>query len=410
MVSTIVAPPSKAHTLRALFCAALADGKSTINNPLLAEDQLLAIDALKQFGVVINKTSNKVEVNGTGGKLKIPKKEVYVGNSGVTMRFLTAIATLCEPGETIIAGIERMKQRPIEELLETLKELGASAISIEGNGCPPVKVQGGGILGGSARLRSSRSSQFMSAILTIAPYASNDVTINLVTGMRSRPYVDLTIDVMNKFGVIVKPTKGMTYVVNSGKHYTATDFDVEGDYSSAGYFFAAAAITGKTVRVENLRQDSVQADKKLLDILEEMGCNVEIQENAVTVTGGNLKAVDVEMSNMPDAVPTLAVVSAFAEGKTKISDIDHLRLKESDRIASIIEGLNKMGITVEESADGIEITGGKPAAAEINSYNDHRIAMSFSVAGLVVPGVKVTNPESMNKSFPGFLKELEKVK
>lgn len=401
----VAAPPSKAYTLRALFIAALADSKSKLINGLFAEDQQYAANALGKFGAIISFDGKNFIVQGTAGHLNLPKEEIFIGNSGVTARFLTTFAGLAH-GKVIITGDERMQQRPIQDLLDAIRPLGIEGKSTTANNCPPIEINGGNFKGGLTSLRGDKSSQYFSSILISAPYAKNDVTIKTAGILMSKPYIDITIDCMKSFGVEVENEDYKKFKVQNGQRYVGREYKIEGDYSSASYFFAAAAVTGGKIEVENLNPDSVQGDKYFLEILKKMGSKVKYGKTSVTVGGAELKGVEVDMSNYPDIVPTLAVVAAFAKGKTKINNIGHLRLKESDRIKAPVNELRKIGINAEEKKNSIEIEGGQPKGAEIETYNDHRIAMSFAVAGLAVDGIKIKNMECVNKSFPRFFEEL----
>jgi len=404
--AVVEAPPSKAYTLRALFISALADGKTIIEKPLLGKDQLHAISALQKFGVKIESSEGSVEVEGSSCSLSAPEKEIFVGNSGVTARFLAGFAALAE-GRTVVNGDERMQSRPIQELLDALRQLGVKCGSVNGNGCPPFQVEGHSLKGGRASLDGGTSSQFFSSILVSAPCAESDVSIECVGEMMSKPYIDLTLDSMKEFGVKAENSDYKNFFVQAGQRYNARKYQVEGDYSSASYFFAAAAITNGKVRVNNLNQKSVQGDKFFLELLEKMGCSVRYGENFVEVQGAELKAIDVDMGDYPDLVPTAAVVAAFAEGTSCFRNIAHLKFKESDRIEAPAAELKKMGVSAEAGADFIEVQGGKPKPAEVETYNDHRIAMAFAVAGLAVAGVRIKNPKCVAKSFPGFFEKLE---
>ena len=413
--ASVSAPPSKAYTLRAIFLASLANGKSVLKNPLLAEDQLHAINAMRALGAKIEiesaAGSNSLVVHGTGGMLKAPKDKIFVGNSGLSMRFLASIASLAEKGKTVeLDGDERMRQRPVGELLKALRALGVKAESVN-NGCPPILVQGGTLAGGKARMHGGESSQFFSSILVAAPYAQKKVELECISAMSSKPYVDITIDCMKSFSVNVQRKGYKKFAVSAGQSYKARTLNIEGDYSSASYFFAAAAILGGNVRVKNLNPESVQGDKAFLGVLKKMGCKVMFGKDFVEVQGpkkgGNgLKGISVNMNSLPDMVPTLAVVAAFAKGKTLMTGIGHLSIKESDRIKAPAHELAKMGIKAVAGRGSLAVFGGSPHGAEIETYNDHRIAMAFAIAGLKVAGVKIRNPSCVRKSYPDFFSAL----
>ncbi|MBN2421853.1 3-phosphoshikimate 1-carboxyvinyltransferase [Candidatus Woesearchaeota archaeon] len=408
--SKLVIPGSKSYSNRALIISSLAKGKSVLKNVLFSEDIDYLINSLKQFGIFIEKRDNVLAVNGTGGTLKKPKKELFLGGSGTGIRLLASFASLCK-GEVILTGESRLKQRPIQDLINGLNQLGVNAVSIGNNGCPPVKIQGGTFAGGSCGMNGKVSSQYFTSIMLIAPYAKKDVRIKVISELASKPYIDITMTIMKEFGVNVENNDYKEFFIKSGQEYTAGEYLIEGDASSASYFFAIAAITNSRIIVRNINPCSLQGDIKFADILERMGCNVIKKENEIEITGtGDLKAIEIDMNKMPDTVPTLAVMAAFSKGITKIKNIANLRLKESDRISAIGTELNKLGIKTEESEDSLTIYGGNPHGnVELETYNDHRIAMAFSLVGLKLPGIKILHPACVNKSFPGFWNKLKEL-
>jgi len=409
--SVVIAPPSKAITLRALFIAALAKGKSIIKKPLIAEDQKHAINALKQLGVKVNVLPNSIEVIGVDGKPTLPSQKIFLGNSGVSMRFLASIVALCPEGKIVLDGDARMKERPIQDLLDALKPLGISSNSLNNNGCPPVEIECGKFSGGRTWIKGELSSQFFSSLLISGVYCQKGIELHCIGSMSSKPYIDLTIDCMKSFGVKAENEKYSLLTVQPGQKFEGKTYAIEGDYSSASYFFAAAAINGGKVVVRNLNPKSLQGDKRFLNTLTKMGCKVRFGKDFVELKGPkDLKAINVDMNEMPDLVPTLAVIAAFAKGKTIIHNIAHLVAKESNRIEAPAIELQKMGIKAIAEKDSLIVFGGKPHGAEIETYNDHRMAMSFAIAGLKVEGIKIKNPDCVNKSFPEFWKELEKLK
>jgi 3-phosphoshikimate 1-carboxyvinyltransferase len=338
---------------------------------------------------------------GKGGKLEGADKTIFVGNSGTSMRFLTALSAL-KHGNTLLDGNDRMRERPIEDLLNGLSALGVRVYSKEKNGCPPVIMESKGLKGGKAKIKGEESSQFLSALLMIAPYAQEDVHMEITGQLASKPYVDITLNIMSAFGVEVESDGYHSFFVRAGQRYLPKTYRIEGDASNASYFFSAAAVTQGKVRVENLQPASVQGDVRFLNILEKMGCKVIRGNGWAEVCGKELQGIEIDMNTMPDLVPTLAVTAAFARGETVIKNIGHLRFKESDRIEALALELSKMGIQVEEGEDYLKIEGGEVHGAEIDTHNDHRLAMSFGVAGLAVSGVKVKGEECVNKSFPDF--------
>jgi 3-phosphoshikimate 1-carboxyvinyltransferase len=403
--AVIEVPTSKSLTNRALITAALAMGVSKIINPSQADDCRLMVDALRKFGIIIEEYKSYLTVHGISGKLTAPESEIYVGNAGTTMRFLTGLAAITE-GTTRLVGNERMNQRPLCDLLSALGQMGVKYESERGY--PPLTVHGRKLKGGTIKIDGTRSSQFISSLLLVAPYADSDVTLELAGGMVSRPYIDLTLDVMRKFGVEVTES-GNSFYIPTARKYLSNEYIIEADASSASYFFAAAAITGGSVLVRNLSLNSEQGDIKFLNILQQMGCKATADNEGVKVTGGNLSAISVDMNEMPDMVPTLAVIALFAEGKTSIKNVKHLRYKESDRLKALATELQKLGAEITEYDDGIEILPKeKYIGAEIETYDDHRIAMSFAIAGLKINGIKIQNPGCVKKSFPKFWDEFEK--
>jgi len=403
--AVFTAPPSKAHTLRALFISSLAEGKSTLKNALNAEDQQHAAKALASFGAEISYEGGDFLVKGTGGDLKAPEKEIFVGNSGVTARFLIPLAALAE-GDSVIDGNDRMRQRPIQDLIDSLEHVGVEAEAK--NACPPVRVKGKSFEGGITNILGNKSSQYLSAMLISAPYAKKGLLVQVEGELKSKPYLDITIECMGAFGVPVVNRKYKEFYVKENQKYKAREYVIEGDYSSASYFFAAAAVTKGKIRVENLNPDSKQGDKAFLEILEKMGCKANYGDNFVEVQGGKLKGITIDMADYPDIVPTLGVVAAFAEGKTTITNVAHLALKESNRLETTAKNLMACGVPAVAKSDSLEVVGKAPNGAEIETFNDHRIAMAFSIMGLCVEGIKIKNNDVVNKSFPNFYDELEK--
>jgi 3-phosphoshikimate 1-carboxyvinyltransferase len=406
--AVITIPGSKSYTHRALILSSLADGESVLINALRCEDTEHTVGALTKFGVPVSWESDHVRVLGRGGKFNATDDRIDVGNSGASMRFLTALAAL-KKGITLLDGSERMRKRPIGELLNGLGELGVRAYSQNGDDCPPVIVESQGLKGGTARVKGEESSQFLSGLLMVASYARRDVNIEVSGSLASKPYVDITRDVMSAFGVEIRNQGYRSFFIKAGQRYLPQKYRVEGDASNASYFFSAAAVCRGRVRVENLNPATIQGDMGFLEILERMGCRVIRGSNWIKVLGGELHGIEMDMNEMPDLVPTLAVTAAFARGKTVIQNIGHLRFKESDRIHALAVELSKMGIRVKEGEDGLEIEGGKPHGTEIETYDDHRMAMSFAIAGLAVPGVKIKGERCVDKSFPQFWETLQKL-
>lgn len=405
--ATITVPGSKSLTQRALIAAALADGTSKLMGPLASEDTSYTSKALEQMGVKVDRGEEVWTVHGNGGILTTPEKEIFLGNNGTATRFLTSVAALGH-GDFCIDGEERMQERPIGPLMKALQGWGVDICSVHGTGCPPLEIKSNGLTGGGTILPEGKSSQYVSSLLLVAPYAATAATLEVNGEVLSKPYVAMTLSVMSDFGVSVECNEEFTsFTIPKGK-YRAMEYEIEGDASNASYFWAAAAITGGRVTVSNVPVPSLQGDANLVPLLARMGCEISRDGGGITLTGRDrMEGITVDMGDMPDVVPTLAVVAAFAHGKTVINNIAHLRIKECDRLTATLTELSKMGARVEEGDDFMVIHGDGGAClhgAEIETYNDHRMAMSFAVAGLRVPGVKITGESCVAKSFPDFWK------
>ena len=401
-------PGSKSLTQRALVAAALARGDSFIGNALVAEDTLHLMNGLRTLGAQIVSADGGFFVSGTAGKLLHSGKEIFLGNNGTALRILVALVTLGS-GIYVLTGEKRLCERPVGALVEALQSMNVD-ISCRNN-CPPVTVNAAGLPGGKIILKNIESSQYVSALLLCAPYTKNGVDLSLEGGIVSAPYIDLTISVMRDFGAKVNETGPHQYSVEAGKIYHGRDYFIEGDASSASYFFAAAAILKKPVRVCGIGGGSLQGDMRLLKVLEKLGCTIDSGDSWIAVACDGLREGDFtfDLNDMPDMVPTLAVLAAFRRGQTVVTNVAHLRLKESNRLGALATELSRIGIAVSETADGLVIQGGIPRPAQIETYNDHRIAMSFAVAGLAVPGIAIIDKKCVDKSFPAFWEELKKV-
>ncbi len=405
--ASVPIPGSKSFTQRGLAVASLAEGKSLLQNALLSEDSTYLMEALRNLGAEIRIEGKDIQVTGTGGRLKNPGKSLYLGNNGTAMRFLTSLVSLGE-GEYTLTGTERLCRRPIGALVEALRSLGVEASSRGEDGFPPVVVNAAGLPGGSVVFKDIVSSQFVSSLMICAPYARKETVIELEGPIRSYPYLEMTREVMEAFGVPVHRDLPNRFRVSGREQYRSRGYRVEGDASSASYFFLAAAICKGRVRVENLTPRTRQGDIGILTVLEELGCRVMRGDNWVEVWGGELKRGEYafDFGNMPDMVPGLAVLAARRFGRTLIRNVGHLRFKESDRLKALATELRKIGIPVQESEDGLAIEGGPAKGAKIETYDDHRIAMSFAILGLAVPGISIQNPDCVGKSFPDFWEKL----
>lgn len=402
---SVAVPGSKSYTHRIFIAAALADGPSKVVNALDSEDTRLTLGALVQMGASTD-NNRPVVIGGFGGRPRACANPLYLGNSGTSVRLLTGIAALGK-GRYHLTGTDRMGQRPIADLLDSLTQIGVPTRCEKANGCPPLTVDGGRITGRSLKIKCSESSQYLSALLLMAPCTERGLDIFVDGDPVSKPYIDMTVTILNRFGIEVARSGYNRFTVAGGQHYRPGTYTVEPDCSQAGYFWGAAAITGSAIKVKSLNHETRQGDIRLVRVLEEMGCGVSWDPDGITVTGNRLKGVTVDMGDMPDMVPTLAVVAAFAKGTTTITNVAHLHGKESDRLLAVASELGKMGIETQSQDAGMVITGGTPQGAEIETYNDHRIAMSFAMAGLKTPGTIIRNPGCVEKSFPEFWNVME---
>jgi 3-phosphoshikimate 1-carboxyvinyltransferase len=401
-------PGSKSITNRALVCAALADGRSRLRGALDSEDTRVMLDSLQRLGVHVGLDADRSEiaVDGCGGHIPAAGAELFLANSGTSIRFLTAMVTLGR-GTFRLDGIARMQQRPIADLLDALNQLGADVRAERGNGCPPVIVQADGLLGGSATVRGDISSQFLSGLLLAAPHAQQGVELMVDGQLVSQPYVRMTLAVMAAFGAAADGSDLSRFRIPPGHHYAARDYAIEPDASAASYFWAAAAITGGQVTVEGLHRDALQGDVAFCDCLARMGCRVEEVDAGTRVTGGALRGIDADMNAISDTVQTLAAVALYADGPTTITGVGHIRHKETDRIGDLARELRKLGGEIDELPDGLRITPRATRGAQIETYNDHRMAMSLALVGLRTPGVTIVNPHCTEKTYPRFFEDLE---
>ena len=412
VAATVSIPGSKSVTHRALIVAGLAEGESHLREFLDCEDTVYTMLALRHLGVHLSGAGDTVTVRGTGGMFAAREeaKEIFLGNSGTSFRLLLAVFALAR-GRFLLSGTPRMHRRPVGELVATLKSLGVDASCTEAEGFPPVALRASGIRGGMVQMAGSRSSQFISALLLAGPYAEKGIEIEVTGNLVSRPYVDLTVEAMERFGISVVRQGYRYFRVIPGRAYQARDYTIEGDVSSASYFWAAAAVTGGSATTTNVYPDATrQGDIGLLSILEQMGCTIERGPDRVVVRGGRLSGIEVDMGSMPDMVPTLAAIAAFADGDTAIRNVAHLRDKESDRLRAVALEWRRLGIPVKELADGLVIPGGtRPSGAVVDPHDDHRLAMALAVLGLRTPGVKIRDEQCVSKSFPDFWKQWDRL-
>ncbi len=402
-------PGSKSLTNRALICAALADGCSTLLGALQSEDTEVMQAALTKLGVEIISSpgDSSLIVRGAELPLRVPGPvDLNVRNSGTSIRFLTAVAATAY-GQIRLDGVPRMRERPIGDLLSGLRQLGAGVRCELKEGFPPVVVLGAGLPGGTASIRGDVSSQFLSGLLMAAPCAYGPVKLQIEGPLVSKPYVDMTLRVMEAFGISVEHD-GTRFEIQPTR-YTATTYEIEPDASAASYFFGAAAIAGGRVKVQGLSQRSLQGDVAFVDVLAQMGCEVQYEADGIVVAGGPLHGIEVDMNAISDTVQTLAAVALFAEGTTKVRGVPHMRHKETDRIAALATELRKLGAEVRERTDGIDIIPRPLKPAAIDTYDDHRMAMSLALVGLKSPGVVIRDPGCTHKTYPNFFADLATV-
>jgi len=407
----ITAPPSKSYTHRAFMIALLADGESTIRNPLIGYDTMATIEAVKEMGAEVIREDNTWRVRGTGGKIKPRTGLIDARNSGTTIRLMSAIAAL-SPKPTRLTGDQSVLQRPMGPLIETLGELGAMARCEGKEGRPPVIV-GGGLDGGDVEITGGVSSQFISALLLAAPQAKGDVSITITGEMRSKPYVEITLELLEMAGAKIKHDGRLTkFSIPGGQTLKPINLTIPGDFSSAAFPLGAAALTGSTVRVNNLDTKGAQGDKRIVTLLKDFGAEVKVFKDAVEVSGeGDLNGIEADCGDNPDLVPVLAVLGSVADGLTRLTNIPHLRFKETDRLRALATELRRFGADVEELPDELKINGvRKLEGTRVSSYGDHRMAMAFAVAGLVAKGeTNVDGAESIPVSYPDFVTDMRKL-
>ena len=417
----VKAPPSKSYSHRAVILASLAKGTSKLYDMLYSEDTLASIRVCEALGAQITRHDDYLEVVGTGGKLHNSSNvPIDLANSGTTLRLMTSVSALSD-NEVTLTGDDSLKTRPMGLLMNALKPLGINTKSLNDNEKAPILIKPG-FAGGETNIYGNVSSQFISSILISSPLSKHGVTLYVLPEFKSRPYVNMTLDIMRKFGV--KSLKGY-YLKHDNcdkefqscridefkitkQDYFACDYTVEGDYSSASYLLALIAINGGKAKIKNLFRNSKQGDKVILDILQQMGAKIIRGDDYVEIgSDGNLKAIDVDLSNAPDLLITVAVLAAMADGTTNITGVAHARVKETDRIDTTCRELEKLGCKLEEYEDGMSITGGVTSGV-IDSHGDHRLAMAFSLIGLKHE-VKITNGEVFDVSFPNFIESMDEL-
>lgn len=411
VVGTVNVPGSKSITNRALPIAALADGETTLTGALFSDDTQYMAAALNQLGIRVTSDpqAQSFTITGCNGKIPAESAELFLGNSGTSVRFLAAMVAIGN-GTFLLDGVPRMRERPIDPLIGALNELGVNVTSQMTDGYPPIKIETTGITGDTITMAGNKSSQYFTGLMMAAPYAANGMTINVEGELVSQPYIDITADVMAAFGVDAEIDEDYRqFRVAPGQRYQGQVYAIEPDASNASYFFAAAAVTGGEVRVDGLGIDSLQGDLDFVYILEEMGATVEVGDDETIVkgpAGGNLRGGEFDMTEVSDTAQTLAAIAPFADSPVTIRGVAHNRIKETDRIANVAIELRKLGQEVEEFEDGMTIIPKPVTPAEIETYDDHRMAMSFGITGLRAPGVRILDPGTTAKTFPDYFDRL----
>lgn len=406
--STIQPPGSKSLTNRALPIAAMATGRSILHGVLDSDDTQVMIESLIRLGVHVehDKPTHRVIIEGHGGAFPSRSADLFVGNSGTTIRFLTALLGFAG-GSYSLDGIERMRERPIGPLVNALNQLGADVIAESPHACPPVKISSKQLTGGHVTISGSISSQYLSGLMLAAPLATEDVVIEIEGTLISKPYVEMTAQVMKSFGVECQFSESFDrFRIPGGQTYLGTEYKIEPDASAASYFWAVAAICGGSATVTGLNQNSIQGDIGFVNCLKQMGCIVDWGNDEITVRGPAKHGIDIDMSDVSDTVQTLAAVAVFVEGTTTVRNVAHNRVKETDRIGNLAIELRKFGVNVDEREDGLAIHPGRLMGADIETYDDHRMAMSLALVGLRQQGVKIHNPGCVSKTYPDFFSDL----
>jgi len=406
---SVVLPGSKSLSNRILLLSMLAEGKTEIQNLLDSDDVRRMVEALETLGIQLeeNRAENLITVSGTSGIIPVKEATLMLGNAGTAIRPLTAAVTLGH-GRFVLDGVQRMRERPIIDLVNGLSQLGANLRCINGTDCPPVEVIADGLPGGITRLSGAISSQYLTAILLAAPYADKEVQIEITDKLVSVPYVEMTLRLMRSFGVSVNHENFRLFHIPRQTYRSPGNIFVEGDASSASYFLAGAAITKGTVTVKGCGTDSLQGDARFAEVLEKMGAKVEWEPQQVKLTGNSLNGIDVDMNQMPDAAMTLAVAALFASGPTTIRNIYNWRVKETERLQAVSTELRKLGAEVEEGYDYLVIQPPEQIRkAEIDTYDDHRMAMAFSLAACGSSPVTINNPGCVSKTFPDYFEVLD---
>lgn len=400
----IVIPGSKSHTIRSLFIASLAEGDSVIQNPLISDDTLAAAEACRAFGAEVECTPSLIKVKGVGGNPVVPENIIDVKNSGTTLRFTASVAGLVDGGWTVITGDSQVRRRPMQQLLDALNSLGATAYSARNNGTPPVLIKGR-MRGGTTRL-DAVTSQFLSSLLICAPLVENDTQI-IIDRLNEVPYVEMTLKWLDDCNIAYINNGFKSIEVSGNQRYKAFSTSIPGDFSSATFFAVLSAITGHSIVMENLDINDTQGDKQVFSILKAMGAQVVYEKGTIAVKGGSLKGIEIDMNSIPDALPAMAVAGCFAEGETRLLNVPQARLKETDRISVMCSELRKMGADIEELEDGLVVRRSNLKGCIVDGHNDHRVVMALTIAGLNIEGQTIIKgAEAASITFPSFFSQL----
>lgn len=405
----LFAPTSKSYTHRAIAIGALSN-ECIVKKPLLSADTLATVAACEKLGAKIEETKGDLRIIGMKGKPGVPDDIIDVKNSGTTLRLMTAISSLAN-GATVLTGDHSIRARPNQPLLDVLNKMNVEVFSTRNNGCAPIVVRGG-LKGSVVEIDGSMSSQFVSALLMACPLAAEDTILSIKGEMKSRPYVDITIEMLAEAGVriLVDEANGIKFIIPANQNYDLKEYTVPGDFSSASYLLASAAMLGSRIIVRNLFP-SKQGDSEIINVLKKMGADVhwDTEKGVVTVIGKTLKGITFDAGATPDLVPTVAVLAAVADGVTVIGNAKHVRYKETDRLHAMAVELSKMGILVKEEPDSLTITGGKLTGADVHGWHDHRIVMSLTLAGMVAGNTTIDTAESVSISYPNFFEDMKSI-
>lgn len=408
-MKSISIPPSKSLTHRYFILAALAEGTSVIKNPLFSDDTSHTLHGLKSLGVRIKVGKKQVKIIGFGRNIKPHGGSIFLGDSGTSARLLVGLAALSGT-PVIIDGSTRLKQRPFADLFHALAAQGAHILYREKKDHLPVEIWSESLKGGTISISGNVSSQFISSLLMVSPFARKKTTIKISDDLKSRPYVDLTIDAMKRFGVSVENNSYKRFVIPANQKYKRVSLSVEGDYSSASYFIALSLLSRKEIKIQNLNPDSKQADRAILDLIKKLGGTTHFSGGNLTIKrSGIIKSAEIDISNCPDIALTLGCIGPFTSDHLTLRGTSRLKAKESDREEALVKNLRILGARVKKNNDSITIWKSKLHGGDIETYNDHRVAMSFAVLSKIIPGIKIKNPEVVSKSYPVFFQDLQSI-